>query len=72
MSIDKVSPAGVNNEFATGHGNNVVRPKTFEMMTDAEVDEVMAERRRKREQPEWGRNRFGDPRPMSAWDRIDD
>jgi hypothetical protein len=51
---------------------HVVTPKTFEQMTEIEIEEVMAKRRRKQDPPEWGRNQFGDPRPLSAWDRIDD
>jgi hypothetical protein len=40
-------------------------------MTEIEVEQIMAERRRMEDRPEWGRDQFGDPRPLSAWDRID-
>jgi hypothetical protein len=48
----------------------IVRPKTFEDMDDSEVEEIMEERRRKQERPDWGRNEFGEARPLSAWDNI--
>jgi hypothetical protein len=46
----------------------IVTPKTFEQMTEDEVEEIMA--RRKEDQPEWEKNRFSDDRPLSAWDRL--
>jgi hypothetical protein len=49
---------------------SVVTPKTFEQMTEDEVEEIMEQRRRKNDRPEWGRNEFGDDRPLSAWDYI--
>jgi hypothetical protein len=49
---------------------SVVTPKTFEQMIDDEVEEIMEERRRKQERPDWGRNEFGEARPLSAWDYI--
>jgi len=71
MSIDKVSPPNTNNEVVADQNNNLVTPKTFEMMTEAEVEELMAERQRKQDRSEWCRTRFGDPRPLSEWDLLD-
>jgi hypothetical protein len=48
----------------------IVTPKSFEQMTEPEVEEIMEERRRKEERPEWGHNEFGEPRPLSAWDQF--
>jgi hypothetical protein len=71
MSIDKAGPPEVIYEVATDRNNNLVTPKTFEMMTKAEVEEVMAERRHQQRRPEWGKNQFGEDRPLSAWDLLD-
>jgi hypothetical protein len=49
---------------------NVVTPKTFEQMTEDKVEEIMEQRRRKADRPEWSKDRFGDDRPLSAWDNI--
>jgi hypothetical protein len=49
---------------------NVVRPRTFEEMEESEVEEIMEQRRRKADRPEWNKDRFGDDRPLSAWDFI--
>jgi len=40
------------------------------MMTEAEREEIMRERQKRQEDPEWGRNQFGEARPLSAWDRL--
>jgi hypothetical protein len=69
MSIDKTNPANVKDEVATSQNNNLVTAKTFEMMTEDEVEAIMAQRRQE-DRPEWGKNRFGDDRPLSAWDRL--
>ena len=70
MSIDKANPANVKDEVATSRNNNLVTAKTFEMMTEAEREEIMRERQKRQEDPEWGRNQFGEARPLSAWDRL--
>jgi hypothetical protein len=49
----------------------IVMPKTFEQMTESEIEEIMEQRRRKKERPEWGKNQFGEPRPLSAWDYVE-
>ena len=59
-----------NDEVTTSQNNNLVTAKTFEMMTEDEVEEIVAERRRNEGRPEWEKNRFGDDRPLSAWDRL--
>jgi hypothetical protein len=70
MGRDKVSPADINDEVAAHRDNNLVTPKTFEMMTDGEREDVMREREERQEHPEWGSNRWGEPRPLSGWDRL--
>ena len=70
MSIDKANPANVKDEVATSRNNNLVTAKTFEMMTEAERDFIVREREAQQEHPEWGRNSVGEPRPLSAWDRL--
>jgi hypothetical protein len=46
-----------------------VRPLGPEDMTESEIDELMANRQPK-DRAEWGRNEFGDKRPLSAWDHV--
>jgi hypothetical protein len=64
------SGTNAEDEVTTSQNNSVVTAKTFEMMTEDEVEQIMAERRGKEYRPEWGKNRFGDDRPLSAWDRL--
>jgi hypothetical protein len=70
MTLDKANPPNANDGLAITQNNNLVTPKTFEMMTEAECEEVMRQRQERQEHPEWGRNQFGEPRPLSAWDRL--
>jgi hypothetical protein len=70
MSVDKANPANVKDEVTTSQNTNIVTPKTFEMMTEAEREAVVREREARQEHPEWGRNTFGEARPLSAWDRL--
>lgn len=46
-----------------------VRPLGPQDMTESEIEELMAKRRPKG-RPEWGRNEFGERRPLSAWDYV--
>jgi hypothetical protein len=46
----------------------IARPKTLEDMSLDEIEEIM--RRRNAGSFEWGRNEFGEPRPLSAWDNV--
>jgi hypothetical protein len=71
MSVDKANPANAKDEVTTSQNNNIITAKTFEMMTEDEVEEIMAQRRRKEDRPEWRKDRFGDDRPLSAWDYFD-
>jgi hypothetical protein len=70
MSVDKANPANVKDEVTTSQNNSIVTPKTLEMMTEDEVEQIMAERRRKEDRAEWGKNQFDDDRPPSAGDRL--
>jgi hypothetical protein len=70
MSVDKANPPNVKGEVTTSQNNNLVTAKTLEMMTEDEVEEIMEQRQRKNERPEWGKNPFGEDRPLSAWDYI--
>ena len=70
MTIDRANPPDVKDELAISQNDNLVTPKTFEMMTEAEREAIVREREARQEHPEWGRNGFGDLRPLSAWDRI--
>jgi hypothetical protein len=69
MSADKAIPADAKDGVTTSQNNNFVTAKTFEMMTEDEVEAIMAQRRQE-DRAEWGKNRFGDDRPLSAWDRL--
>ena len=70
MTLDKANPPEAKDELAIPQNDNLVTPKTFEMMTEAEREAILREREARQEHPEWGRNGFGDLRPLSAWDRI--
>lgn len=70
MSIDTANPANAKDAAATSQNDNIVTAKTFEMMTEYEVEAIMAERRLIEDRPEWGKNPFGDDQPLSAWDRL--
>jgi len=70
MSIDKANPANVKDEVAISQNDNLVTPKTFEMMTEAEREAIVREREARQEHPEWGRSKFGEPRPLSGWDKV--
>jgi hypothetical protein len=70
MTIDKANPPDAKDELALSQNDNLGTPKTFEMMTEAEREEVMRQRQERQEHPEWARNQFGEARPLSAWDRL--
>jgi hypothetical protein len=69
MTID-ANPPDAKDELAISQNDNRVTPKAFEMMTEAEREDVMRQRQERQEYPEWGRNQFGEARPLSAWDRL--
>ena len=68
MTIDKANPPNAKDELAISQNNNLVTPKTFEMMTEAERDAIVREREARQEHPEW--NRWGESRPLNGWDRL--
>jgi hypothetical protein len=70
MTVDKANAADDNDKVPASQKNNIVTAKTFEMMTEDEVEQIMAERSRTKDRPEWGKDRFGNEQPLSAWDRL--